>query len=46
VKTKEGWTKAGRLARGSISISEDKTYSETMEEQALKEDRWIRPVLA
>jgi hypothetical protein len=46
VKTKEGWTKAGRVARGSIFLGKGKTYSETMEEQALKEDRWIRPVFA
>jgi hypothetical protein len=46
VKTKEGWTRAGRVARGSIFIGEGKTYSETMEEQALKEGRWIRPVFA
>lgn len=46
VKTREGWTKAGRVARSCIFLGDGKTYSETMEEQALKEGRWVQPVFA
>jgi hypothetical protein len=46
VKTREGWIKAGRVARSCVFLGPGKTYSETMTDQALKEDRWIRPVFA
>jgi len=46
VKTKVGWTQAGRVARGCIFLGEGKTYDETLQEQAEKEERWIRPVFA
>ena len=46
VKTEQGWTKAGRVARGCIFLGEGKTYSETMEEQAFKEGRWAPVVFA
>jgi hypothetical protein len=46
VKTEQGWTKAGRVARGCVFLGEGKTYSETMEEQALKEPLWVKPVFA
>jgi hypothetical protein len=39
------WTRFGRVARGCIFLGEGRTYGETMEEQALKEGKWEKPVI-
>jgi hypothetical protein len=45
-KTKEGWTKAGRICRNVVFLGDGLSYSETCEEKFKNETKWERPVFA
>ncbi len=44
VKSDDQWIKAGRVAMGVIFLGEGQTYSEAMEELALKNPVWTKPI--
>lgn len=46
VKTEGSWAKAGRVVRGTVFLGPGKSYSETMDEQALKNPVWNKPIFA
>jgi hypothetical protein len=46
VKSGSGWTKAGRVVRGTVFLGPGKSYSESMEELAEKNPLWTKPTIS